>query len=134
MRITQKGQVTIPGPIRRKAGLLPGTEVEFVVGKKGILLRARKAGRRVSRRERDEEASSALAAVSRHGHDERRHGRAREPGAHHHPDRHRGEPEERQVEPEEDRDHAGRERTGQRRRVDEPAVAPGGRHRGLCAS
>jgi AbrB family looped-hinge helix DNA binding protein len=53
MRITQKGQVTIPGPIRRKAGLLPGTEVEFVVDKKGILLRARKAGRRASRRERE---------------------------------------------------------------------------------
>jgi AbrB family looped-hinge helix DNA binding protein len=59
MRITQKGQVTIPGPIRRKAGLLPGTEVEFVVDKKGILLRPRKAGRRVSRRER--EIGDALA-------------------------------------------------------------------------
>ena len=29
MRITAKGQVTIPAAIRERAGLLPGTEVEF---------------------------------------------------------------------------------------------------------
>lgn len=29
MRITSKGQVTIPQDIREKAGLLPNTEVEF---------------------------------------------------------------------------------------------------------
>ncbi|MCU0837182.1 MAG: AbrB/MazE/SpoVT family DNA-binding domain-containing protein [Rhodospirillales bacterium] len=29
MRITSKGQVTIPADIRAKAGLLPHTEVEF---------------------------------------------------------------------------------------------------------
>lgn len=29
MRVTSKGQVTIPEAIRRQAGLLPGTEVEF---------------------------------------------------------------------------------------------------------
>jgi AbrB family looped-hinge helix DNA binding protein len=29
MRITSKGQVTIPIGIREKAGLLPGTEVDF---------------------------------------------------------------------------------------------------------
>lgn len=29
MRITSKGQVTIPAEIREKAGLLPHTEVEF---------------------------------------------------------------------------------------------------------
>ena len=29
MRITSKGQVTIPAAIREKAGLLPHTEVEF---------------------------------------------------------------------------------------------------------
>jgi len=29
MRITSKGQVTIPQAIREKAGLLPYTEVEF---------------------------------------------------------------------------------------------------------
>jgi AbrB family looped-hinge helix DNA binding protein len=29
MRITSKGQVTIPAELREKAGLLPHTEVEF---------------------------------------------------------------------------------------------------------
>jgi AbrB family looped-hinge helix DNA binding protein len=29
MRITSKGQVTIPAEIRKRAGLLPHTEVEF---------------------------------------------------------------------------------------------------------
>jgi AbrB family looped-hinge helix DNA binding protein len=29
MRITSKGQVTIPAEIREKAGLLPGTDVDF---------------------------------------------------------------------------------------------------------
>jgi antitoxin PrlF len=31
MRITSKGQVTIPKPIRDEAGLLPGSEVEFTM-------------------------------------------------------------------------------------------------------
>lgn len=31
MRITSKGQVTIPLAIRRKMGLLPNTEVDFIV-------------------------------------------------------------------------------------------------------
>jgi AbrB family looped-hinge helix DNA binding protein len=29
MRITSKGRVTIPAKVRRQAGLLPGTEVDF---------------------------------------------------------------------------------------------------------
>ena len=29
MRVTSKGQVTIPADIRERAGLLPHTEVEF---------------------------------------------------------------------------------------------------------
>jgi len=31
MRITSKGQVTIPKPVRDLAGLTPGTEVEFAL-------------------------------------------------------------------------------------------------------
>ena len=31
MRITSKGQVTIPLAIRQKVGLLPNTEVDFVI-------------------------------------------------------------------------------------------------------
>ncbi|OGK77450.1 MAG: AbrB family transcriptional regulator [Candidatus Rokubacteria bacterium GWC2_70_16] len=50
MRITSKGQVTIPLAIRRKAGLLPATEVEFLLrGSTVILRRARTAGRRGGR-------------------------------------------------------------------------------------
>jgi len=41
MRITSKGQVTIPLAVRRAAGLLPNCEVDFKVeGKKVILLKA----------------------------------------------------------------------------------------------
>ncbi len=36
MRITSKGQVTIPQEIRERAGLLPNTEVEFVFEKNGV--------------------------------------------------------------------------------------------------
>ncbi|MFW5856678.1 MAG: AbrB/MazE/SpoVT family DNA-binding domain-containing protein [Planctomycetota bacterium] len=39
MRITSKGQVTIPVEIRRKAGLLPDTEVDFVLEGNQVLLR-----------------------------------------------------------------------------------------------
>jgi AbrB family looped-hinge helix DNA binding protein len=39
MRITSKGQVTIPLALREKAGLLPHTEVEFVLDGKGVRIR-----------------------------------------------------------------------------------------------
>ena len=44
MRITTKGQVTIPAAIREKVGLLPHTEVEFAEdGQGGVrLFRAKK--------------------------------------------------------------------------------------------
>ena len=41
MRITSKGQVTIPKEIREKAGLLPQTEVEF--GIEGGVVTVRRA-------------------------------------------------------------------------------------------
>ena len=40
MRITSKGQVTIPQEIREKAGLLPYTEVEFKFAKGRVTLSA----------------------------------------------------------------------------------------------
>ena len=47
MRITSKGQVTIPIEIRKRLGLLPGTEVEWEVAGNGVRLRrARKGGGR----------------------------------------------------------------------------------------
>jgi AbrB family looped-hinge helix DNA binding protein len=52
MRITSKGQVTIPVAIREKAGLLPGTEVDFeLVGDSVRIVRA-KAPKRETRGER----------------------------------------------------------------------------------
>jgi AbrB family looped-hinge helix DNA binding protein len=42
MRITSKGQVTIPQPIREKLGLHPHTEVEFVVERGRAVLRRKK--------------------------------------------------------------------------------------------
>jgi AbrB family looped-hinge helix DNA binding protein len=36
MRITAKGQVTIPQEIREKAGLLPFTEVDFIIDDDGV--------------------------------------------------------------------------------------------------
>lgn len=47
MRINSKGQVTIPIKVRQKAGLLPDTEVEFIVkGNTVILKKAQKTARR----------------------------------------------------------------------------------------
>ena len=41
MRITSKGQVTIPQHIREKAGLLPHTEVEFRLANGRVTLRSK---------------------------------------------------------------------------------------------
>ena len=37
MKVTSKGQVTIPQHLREKAGIVPGSEVEFVEGPDGRL-------------------------------------------------------------------------------------------------
>ena len=49
MRITSKGQVTIPQEVREKAGLLPGTEVEFEVEGKVVRIRKARAPRQPGR-------------------------------------------------------------------------------------
>jgi AbrB family looped-hinge helix DNA binding protein len=49
MRITSKGQVTIPVELREKAGLLPDTEVEFELDAKGVRIRRAKTARRPGR-------------------------------------------------------------------------------------
>lgn len=43
MRVTSKGQVTIPRVVREWAGLLPGAEVEFALGEGGVVI-LRRAG------------------------------------------------------------------------------------------
>jgi AbrB family looped-hinge helix DNA binding protein len=50
MRVTRKGQVTIPLAIRQKVGILPDTDVEFAVrGDVVILRKASRGARRGSR-------------------------------------------------------------------------------------
>jgi AbrB family looped-hinge helix DNA binding protein len=44
MRITSKGQVTIPQEIREAAGFLPGTDVEFTLGDDGVVRLTHPAG------------------------------------------------------------------------------------------
>ena len=49
MRITTKGQVTIPVELREKAGLLPNTEVEFELDGKGVRIRRARTSRHEGR-------------------------------------------------------------------------------------
>lgn len=49
MRITSKGQVTIPQDIRERFGLLPHTEVEFVIEGNVVVLRKAETGNRKAR-------------------------------------------------------------------------------------
>jgi AbrB family looped-hinge helix DNA binding protein len=42
MKVTVKGQITIPLALRERFGIGPGTEVEFVPEKDGLRLRVRK--------------------------------------------------------------------------------------------
>jgi AbrB family looped-hinge helix DNA binding protein len=61
MRITRKGQVTIPKAIREKAGLLPNTEVEFEMSGKKVFLKP--VGKRATRVER---GTSRLRGTLKH--------------------------------------------------------------------
>jgi AbrB family looped-hinge helix DNA binding protein len=50
MKITTKGQVTIPADIRERLGLLPNTEVEFTLAGNGVVVtKAGRGGRRGQR-------------------------------------------------------------------------------------
>lgn len=57
MRITTKGQVTIPQTIRERAGFLPGTDLEFTIGDDGVV--------RVVRRGDQPENPALTAAIAR---------------------------------------------------------------------
>ena len=60
MRITSKGQVTIPAAIREKAGLLPETEVEFVLERGAVrIIKKRSKGSRA----RDDRGQRLLAGL-----------------------------------------------------------------------
>jgi len=52
MRITSKGQITIPVAIREQAGLMPNTEVEFEFDGKVVQLRRARKSQKLNRGER----------------------------------------------------------------------------------
>jgi AbrB family looped-hinge helix DNA binding protein len=51
MRITSKGQVTIPARVREQAGLLPNTEVEFEYDGTGVRIVRAQSSKKPSRGE-----------------------------------------------------------------------------------
>ena len=53
MRITAKGQVTIPQAVRERAGLMPGTDVDFEIDDGEVrLVKAPRKGDRMTRGQR----------------------------------------------------------------------------------
>ena len=62
MRITSKGQVTIPLAIRERAGLMPNTEVEFTYDGGDVLIRRLRHGKRGIKPTRGERIVTHLRA------------------------------------------------------------------------
>jgi len=48
MTVTVKGQITIPQALRERFGLLPGTEVEFVVDADALQVKPRKRSKQAA--------------------------------------------------------------------------------------
>jgi bifunctional DNA-binding transcriptional regulator/antitoxin component of YhaV-PrlF toxin-antitoxin module len=65
MRITAKGQVTIPQHLRRRAGLMPGTDVAFEFD--GAVVRLVKADGRETRATRGERLVERLDGAGSYG-------------------------------------------------------------------
>ena len=61
MRITSKGQVTIPQAMREELGLLPNTEVEFAVDGPAVRITKARPVKRVSR------GANVVARLRDHG-------------------------------------------------------------------
>ena len=68
MRVTSKGQVTIPKPLRERAGIATGSEVEFGLEGEVITLRRSKGRVRagMTRGEKIVEALRGTATKNRH--------------------------------------------------------------------
>lgn len=67
MKVTSKGQITIPIAFRERFGLIPGTEVEFVAGEGVLQIKPRKGNRKstsASERWLSKAAGSATRGVS----------------------------------------------------------------------
>ncbi|MEZ5584573.1 MAG: AbrB/MazE/SpoVT family DNA-binding domain-containing protein [Candidatus Competibacteraceae bacterium] len=60
MRVSERGQVTIPQPLRERYGLLPHTEVQFIPEESGVrLMSAPRIKRQRSKRCMDANDSAA---------------------------------------------------------------------------
>ncbi|MEJ7812067.1 MAG: AbrB/MazE/SpoVT family DNA-binding domain-containing protein [Gemmatimonadaceae bacterium] len=70
MRVTSKGQVTIPQDVRERHGLLPGTEVEFVDDGHGVRLRKVRGMKRRGHRLVEHMRGRAAATTTRLSTDE----------------------------------------------------------------
>jgi AbrB family looped-hinge helix DNA binding protein len=66
MRITSKGQVTIPQEIREQAGLLPGTDVDFSIAKDGAV-RITRAKNKAKSPSRGQKMVDTLVGKARYG-------------------------------------------------------------------
>ena len=65
MRVTSKGQVTIPQEVRRRLGIEPGTEVDFEVDEDAVRLvrRSETSGAALVARMRGKRASLSTEAI-----------------------------------------------------------------------
>ena len=61
MRITSKGQVTIPQDVREKTGLLPNTDVEFLIKDGSVMIVKSKTAARATR------GAAAVGRLREHG-------------------------------------------------------------------
>ena len=69
MRVTTKGQVTIPKDIREHLGIKPGSEVEFVREDRVVLLRRRITGMEEPQQDFDAWAASVAGTMDTMGMD-----------------------------------------------------------------
>jgi AbrB family looped-hinge helix DNA binding protein len=67
MRVTIKGQVTIPKEIRNRLGIGPGSEVEFVEQDNVVLLRRRQSKSRETAKDFDDWARSVAGTLDTGG-------------------------------------------------------------------
>ena len=73
MRITSKGQVTIPQKVREEAGLMPGTEVEFAIEKGRVVLRKAQTPKKPTRGQAAVDRHAAVSGLSLLTRDPRRY-------------------------------------------------------------
>lgn len=69
MRVTEKGQVTIPKPIRDKLGIGPGSEVEFVERDDAVFLEKHANGSAPTPKTFEEWAASVAGTIDTKGMD-----------------------------------------------------------------